>query len=253
MLLVLAGCFELSPHAVVLDASERALHARALASLAATPPGEGEVVRFALVGDTQLAFDEAADAVAHLNARGDLAFVVQLGDFTHVGLLPEYRRMNAIFARLEVPYFVVVGIHDLLGNGGEIYARMFGPRNATFTFGRTRFVLFDSNSRAEGFRGDVPDLAWLGGQLARDGPHDRTVLLSHVAPGTGDFDPALVEAYDALLSAIGPVISFHAHEHRPRFEDRAGTPVWIADSVDHRSYLVATVGPGAVEVERVAF
>ena len=80
------------------------------------------------------------------------------------------------------------------------------------------------------------------------------MLLSHVPPGTSDFDPSLVDAYDALLRASAPVVSFHGHEHKPRFEERAGTPVWIADSVDHRSYLVATISPGRpAEVERISF
>jgi 3',5'-cyclic AMP phosphodiesterase CpdA len=251
-LVVAAGCLEYSPHAIVLDGSERDLHGKALARLAATPAPEA--IRFAVVGDTQIAFDEAEEAVAHLNERDDLSFVVQVGDFTHFGLLGEFRRMNEIFARLRVPYFVVIGIHEHLGNGEDIYGRMFGPTHLAFTYGRTRFVLFDSNSREFGFDGSIPDLAWLAARLAPDGAHERAVLLSHCPPGTGDFDPKLVAGYDALLRDHPSVLSFHGHEHAYRFEERVGTPLYVADGVDHRSYLVATLHPtGGVAVERVWF
>jgi predicted phosphodiesterase len=251
-LLLAAGCFEYSPHAIVLDGSEHGLHEKALARLRATRAPE--TVRFAVVGDTQVAFDEAEEAVAHLNARDDIDFVVQIGDFTHFGLLEEFRRMNEIFARLRVPYFVVIGIHEHLGNGQDIYERMFGPGHLAFTFGRSRFVLFDSNSREFAYDGTIPDVAWLAAQLAPDGDHDARVLFSHVPPGTSDFDPKLVARYDALLRGHQPLISFHGHEHRFRFEEREGTQLFVADSVDHRSYLVAEVDPaGEFYVERVDF
>lgn len=247
-----AGCFEYSPHAAVLEDGERDLNARALARLQAAP--RREVLRFALVGDTQREFDDARDAVAALNARGDLDFVVQLGDFTHFGVLSEFRLMNDVFEALAVPYLVVIGIHDFLGNGEEVFVRMFGPLNDAFTLARTRFVMFDSNSREAGFDGTVPDLGWLAARLEPDGTFDRVVLLSHVAPATSDFDAKLDVPYAALLRAQRSVVSFHAHEHRSRDGELAGTPLWVADSVDHRTYLVATIEPsGAVTVERVGF
>ncbi len=247
-----AACVEFSPHAVDLDHGERDLHRKARERVEAGR--SREVLRFALVGDTQLAFDQAQDAVASLNGRQDLEFVIQLGDFTHFGVLSEFRNMNEIFASLHVPYFVVVGIHELLGNGGSIYRRMFGPLNDRFTVARTRFVMFDSNSRATGFDGTVPDLAWLAAQLAPDGNFDRVVLLSHVAPETSDFDRGLEADYAALLRAQRSVVSFHGHEHAYRQGEHAGTPLYVADSVDHRSYLVATIRPsGELEVERVSF
>jgi 3',5'-cyclic AMP phosphodiesterase CpdA len=246
------ACFEYSPHAFDLDPSERGLHASAVDGLVSTAPPEP--LRFALVGDTQHSFDDAADVVDRLNARSDLAFVVQLGDFTHLGLAPEFRLMNDVFARLRVPYLVVIGNHDYLGVGEDIYAEMFGPPNVAFTLGRTRFVLFDSNSREFGFDGNTPDLAWLAAQLAPDGSFDGAVLMSHCAPFSGDFDASLVERYDALLRVPPSLVSFHAHEHRFIFEEREGTPLYVADAVEGRSYLLATALPGGgFEVERVFF
>jgi hypothetical protein len=246
------ACFEYSPHATDLDGSERGLHQKALARLDVAPAPA--FTRFAVVGDTQLRADDTADAVDHLNARTDVAFVVQIGDFTHLGLLPEFKLMNDVFARLRVPYFVVIGIHEYLGNGEEIYASMFGPHDLAFTLQGTRFVLFDDNSREFAFDGTVPDVAWLARQLPADGSYHHAVLFSHVPPGTSDFDPALVERYDALLEAQPDVISFHGHEEKFRFEERRGTPVYVVDGINGRSYFVVTVlAQGGFEIERVSF
>lgn len=250
--LAAAGCLEFSPHAADLQGSERDLNRKAIARLQSGPAPS--ILRFALVGDVQIAFDEAEDAVEHLNRRDDLAFVVQLGDFTHVGTLQEFREMNEIFERLRVPYLAVIGNHDHLGNGRDIFVDMFGPTEIAFTYAGVRFVLFDSNSREADFDGTVPDVDWLAAQLAPDGAHDRAVLLSHVPPSTSDFDPVLEEPYRDVLRSAPSVVSFHAHEHRFRSGDVAGTPLWVADAVEHRNYLVATVAAGGgIEVERVFF
>jgi hypothetical protein len=251
-LLVATACLEYSPHVTALEGSERDLNRKAIARLQASPPPAE--LRFAVLGDTQLGFDETEEAVHHLNRRADLAFVVQAGDYTNFGQLFEYRLMNDVLDGLRVPYLVVIGNHDYLGNGEDVYEDMFGPRNQAFTFARTRFVLFDSNSREVAFDGSVPDVAWIAAQLAPDADHDRAVLVSHVPPATSDFDPAHVGPYDELLRTRAPAVSFHAHEHGFRTEEREGTPLYVADAIVHRNYLVATVASdGRVEVERIFF
>jgi 3',5'-cyclic AMP phosphodiesterase CpdA len=250
--LPLVGCFEFSPHALPTDPDELDLTAKALRDLEARPLRLP--LRFAVVGDTQFFFDEAEQAVESLRRRDDLDFVVQVGDFTHLGLLVEFRLMNDLFRRLPVPYLVVIGNHDLLGNGGEVYQRMFGPRDFAFSRGRTRFVVFDSNSREAAFNGSVPDLAWLTSQEAPAQDHDRTVFFSHVPPGNGDHDPLLREAYLALARGAAPALSVHGHEHRFRTGTEAGVRVVVADVVTGRSYLVITVGEdSSFDVEQVGF
>jgi 3',5'-cyclic AMP phosphodiesterase CpdA len=247
----LAGCFEYSPHALPDDASERDLNTKAIERLAAQP---AERLRFAVVGDTQRAFEDAEDAVDAINARDDVQFVVQVGDFTNVGLLFEYREMHEIFARLRVPYLVVVGIHDHYGNGGAIYRSMYGPTDLVFTLGRVRFVFFDSNSEAPGLDRKVPDLAWLEEALAPSPDHDHLLTFSHIQPGGGLFDPELTEPLFALLGRAGVDISFHAHAHRWDEFERDGVRYVVADAVDHRSYVVVSQrADGGFDYERVFF
>jgi 3',5'-cyclic-AMP phosphodiesterase len=246
------ACLEYSPHVLTGADYERSSNTKAVARILARPAPE--VLRFAVVGDTQLCFDETADAIASLSRRDDLAFVIQVGDFTNFGIGREFELMYELFGALPVPYLVVIGIHDYLGNGEELFDDVFGRHDLAFTFARTRFVLFDSNSREFAFDGTVPDLAWLAREAAPGPGHDRTVFVSHIAPNDGDFDPALRDAYLALVRAAAPAISLHGHLHAFRSEVVEGVPIVVADAMQGRSYLVVTVTPdGAFDVERVGF
>lgn len=248
----LSGCFEYSPHQLPVDPEERELNARAVARILAGPAAP---MRFAVLGDSQRGFDEAAEAVDLINRRGDCLFVVQLGDFTNLGVGFEFRAMHRILSGLDVPYLVVIGLHDLFGNGGDIYRAMFGPTDFAFTHGRVRFVLFDSNSSWYGFDGTVPDVGWVAAQLAPDADHDVALAFSHVAPGQGaDFDPRLVEPLLAVLARGGVDLSIHGHAHRYEAYERGGIRIVLADSLEHRSYLVVTQRPdGGFDFERVDF
>jgi 3',5'-cyclic AMP phosphodiesterase CpdA len=251
--LVLVGCLEYGPHVLPRDASERDLNRKAIERLLAAPPPAPLVL--AVLGDTQESFDEAEDAVASVNAREDVQLVVQVGDFTHVGTLLEYRLMNDIFARLRVPYLVVAGYHDLLGNGARIYAEMFGPTNFAFDLGGVRLVLYDSNSASHDFDGTVPDLAWLEAALAAAPAPDRTLAFSHIAPdGDSFFDGALAAPLLALLARFGVDLSFHGHAHRADAFELGGVSIVLADSVDHRTWVLVRQRPdGGFDVERVPF
>jgi 3',5'-cyclic AMP phosphodiesterase CpdA len=250
--LALAACLEYSPHALPTEDSERGLNGRAIERILAQPAGP---LRFAVVGDTQRSFDEAEDAVASLNARDDLRFVVQIGDFTNVGLLFEFQEMNEIFARLRVPYLVVIGNHDHFSNGEAIYREMFGAKDFAFTVGRVRLAFYCSNSVSHGFDGSTPDVAGLAAMLAPSPDHDRAVAFAHIAPGGGElFDDALTGPMQKALADGRVSLSLHGHAHRYEEFDRDGLRFAIADAVDHRSYLVVSErADGGFDVEKVDF
>lgn len=246
------GCFEYSPHAVPEEARHRDVHQRSLERLLAQPAPER--LRFAFVGDTQLGFNETEDCIQALNGRDDLAFVVQVGDFTHVGTAREYELTNGMFAKLKFPYFVAIGNHDTLSNGRKIFESMFGPWNFAFTWAETRFVFLDTNSVEVGFDGTVPDLAWLAEALAPSPDHRRAFVFSHADPNSNDFDPRLVPAFREILRSTGVVASLHGHAHQHLRDEHDGVQYVNADEIDAKVYYVVTErDDGGFDIEEVHF
>jgi 3',5'-cyclic-AMP phosphodiesterase len=244
-----SSCLSYSPHELPPRRDVRGENLEWLESLPPAPR-----LKFAVVGDVQRTPDEALAAVRRLNDEEDLAFVVQVGDFTDLGLPDEFEIMSDVFDRLLVPWFVVIGNHDLLGDGGAIFDRLFGPRNHDFTYHRTRFVFLDTNSLEYGFGGRVPDLDWLEERLLPSPDHDRTVILSHVWPWSADFDPELRDEFLALLADGQVSLSLHGHDHHYRARTQERVRYFIADHVKQRTFLLVEEGPsGDLDVQRVGF
>jgi predicted MPP superfamily phosphohydrolase len=112
----------------------------------------------ALISDSHYHFSNLKDAVDDIDSRPSVRFIIVIGDVTENGLQKEYEIFHTIMSGSVKPWLTVVGNHDHLSNGGAIYQQMFGELNYSFTFGRTKFVIWD-NILWESNR--TPDWEWL--------------------------------------------------------------------------------------------
>lgn len=106
-----------------------------------------------------------------------------------------------------------VGNHDLAANSGEVYEKMFGEKNYSFTYKKYKFLFHDTNSREYNFNGNVPNLYWLENEL-KDSVPDWYIGVSHVPPYDVDFDKKLEYPYKNLFAAEPHfLLSLHGHLH----------------------------------------
>ena len=169
------------------------------------------------------------------------AFGVGCGDlmFDDLSLFPEYERA---VSRMELPFFQVVGNHDLDFDGPsdeastETFRRHFGPTYYSFDRGLVHYVVLDDVflHAPDAYIGylDGDQLGWLAQDLARVEPGRTVVVFVHIPAfstlhrrisGAEKPSPSgsitnravlyrLLEPYEAH------VMSGHTHEHEHVFE-----------------------------------
>jgi len=255
----LTGCnlIEYSPNQTHVPAAERHLTAQNIARLAQQPKSPDDTLRFVFIGDSQRFYDEAEDFVKSVNQQPDIDFVVVAGDISDFGLVREMRWMHHRLQKLKVPYFTVIGNHDQVGNGRQIYQNVYGPLNYSFTYAGTKFICVDTNSREYAFNGHVPDLPWLSSQLADTAKSQRQLILCHVPPTDGDFDPNLTAAYGSLVGSSPQVtlhLAGHVHRYSATHPFKDGVPYLTAYSFQQRRYNIVSVwGRNQFNIDTISY
>lgn len=208
---------------------------------------------FLFISDTQIAYDELEEFVEFANRKYSLdsvSFVLHGGDFSDYGANFEYNLYYDDIRKLKFPIVGVIGNHDMLGNGREVYRRYFGHENFSFTFGSTKFIAFNSNSREVSFDGTVPNLDWIKSEQAVNNEVKNIIYLSHVPPYSPDFDPDKLEAYTALLAHNSKsLLSLHGHTHTYRFDQpfNDGVDYLVAPSLISRSFILVHVKGNTIQ------
>jgi len=254
-ILLSCNATEFSPNQKFNDNTATDVNAREISSL--PKKGSGSPVRIAVSGDTQRKYKESQLFVDHINSRNDVDFVVLNGDVSDFGLLLEFDGIYKIYSGLKVPFITVIGNHDQVANGFDIYLRMFGQTDFTFDYAGIKFVCHDSNSREHNFDGNIPDLSWLKNNLKPDSGTQHVVALSHVPPDDADFDQKLRPAYEDLFNSTpGMLASIHSHQHSPDViyrQDGKGIPFIITNAIVNRAYTIIDISNGKLTTQAVTF
>jgi hypothetical protein len=199
-----------------------------------TPQPEADAFRVIVFGDTQPYDLEqldfvTRDAISQL-IGSDAAFGFTLGDLVGDDLAL-FEPLNAAIARIGVPWYNVIGNHDLnfdaLDDAGsdESFERVYGPATYAFVYARAHFVVLDDviyggadrdpptrqNYRA-GF--DADTLAFVRGYL-EGVPRDELVVLLMHAPLAGPPPFGFEQSREllALLADRPHTLSFSSHTH----------------------------------------
>ena len=125
-ILLLGGCDMIEYHPYDLDIDgETDVNRRNIERTETATYGKEEI-RFAVISDTQRWYDETEDAVEALNQRNDLDFVLHTGDMSDFGLKLEFEKQRDILSGLKVPFVCLLGNHDCLAMGLDVFRTIFG-------------------------------------------------------------------------------------------------------------------------------
>ena len=196
-------------------------------------------------------------AITHVNALKPLPdLVVITGDLTSDGDDQVYAALVAELARLEAPYYPLVGNHD----PRETMRRAFEFLDCIPSRGRIcytvddfpiRLVALDSlvEGRPSGTLG-TEQLAWLDKRLA-ERPKKPTLVALHHPPfvtGIDHMDHSMLRDDEELAAVIArhPQVErvICGHVHRPVQQRFAGTIAQVAPGIAHQTALVLGRGRG---------
>lgn len=245
---MMSSCKRFMFHPNEVRPDETALNSRNIEKI--TKLDTKPAFNFILLGDTQRFYEELEDFVDHVNSLDSVSFVLVAGDLVDFGLNKEFNWIASKFGKLKIPYIAVIGNHDMVANGRKIFGEMFGPENFSFSYGKSKFICLNSNSREVDYNGQVPDINWLSREL-NDNEPDNIFVLSHVPPFSLDFDKNLEPAFTGLLAAQPKTrISLHGHEHQFKFLQPypGGLPYLVAAVTNDRSYAMIAVNGEQVSV-----
>jgi hypothetical protein len=219
VLLLSCHKFEFNPLQTEDSHSPTELNAKNIAKLRATEATSDDTVTILFTGDSQRFYNKLDDLVQVINRNSKIDFLLLDGDISDFGLLQEFIRIVQQLDKLNIPYISVIGNHDLTSRGSEVYTKMFGPKNFSFTYKDYKFLCHDDCSREYNFPGNVPDLNWLSNEI-QNSSASWFVGASHIPPWSEDFDQSMVKPYADLFGATpGFILSLHGHLVAPYAPD----------------------------------
>ena len=197
-LMLLAGCaeFKNSPFTDELKTNARNWNAQNVEKIRAL--NLNDTFRIATISDTHSNYDHLRAVIKEINSRNDIDFVIHLGDFTDRGYNFEYDIFVDIMKNLNKPSVVVIGNHDSIGKGPQIYRRVFGNPDFSFDFNGTK-VIVANNNRLDFISSWSAD--WMFSEVSKSRDYDRVIVAHHVDPdSTNYFTATQVMQFDKLYS-----------------------------------------------------
>jgi len=248
------GMFDYSPYAIDFSEENRNVNQKNIEKLLLREPDDTLTIAF--TGDTHRFFDQTDEFVKKVNQNPAVDFVIHVGDIADFGLPKQYTWGNSYFLKLSVPYFVVVGNHDLVGNGLTAYTEMFGALNFSFIYNSLKFIFINTNGLEFKFNGQVPDIQWLDAQLRSNADFSKAVVIFHVPPMDRDFDTSLEGAFQKTLAQNNNVLfTVHGHLHGHEIYKPYENSITYVNvyGVENMKYNLIKIVNNQFDVETVVF
>lgn len=185
-----------------------------------------------------------------MNHDSTIQFIIIGGDITNLVLSKEYDWFQQILSNSKKPFITIIGNHDYLSNGKEIYLRMFGSTYFSFTIGKYKFICFDNiiweNNNA------IPNFACLEKQL-NDSCYIK-LIIAHIPPWSDEFkycnNP---ENFNKAIDHKPPFLMLMGHTHVHQTNKYNHVPFVISGTIEDRIYLKIKLFQSKCWVEKVNY
>ncbi|WP_085536294.1 metallophosphoesterase family protein [Massilibacteroides vaginae] len=217
-----------------------------------------DTIRFVMISDTQRSYDETEDFMNHFNNQvHDVDFILHGGDMADFGMKKEYEWTHKILSKLKVPYVAIIGNHDIIGNGAQVYKKMYGEDNFSFIVGDTKIICLNTNAIEYDYSHPVPDFTFISEQIAPDSlSFKRTIVAMHAPPGNEQFNNNVKEIFHMVIKqAPSLLFCLFGHEHNFKAIDlfKDGTYYYGCTTIQKRGYYLFTLTPDGYSYEEVEF
>lgn len=196
-------------------------------------------------GDTQGWFDQTKDMIADINSLDNIDFVVHGGDVTDYGNVKDFLWQRDLLKTLKVPFVVIIGNHDCLGNGKLTYKKIFGPTNFSFIAGRIKFVCLNTNALEYDYAEPIPDFDFLEKESNSDlDKFESTIFSMHVPPKNEQFNDNVLHAFHHYINMFpNPLFCTAAHVHSTSIREPLddGILYYTSSCTKDRTYLYFTI------------
>ena len=255
-LVMMVGCVEYHPYDTRIY-GDKGINAKNIARIEQACRGR-ESLRFAVVSDSQRWYDELENAVEVINGRDDVDFVIHAGDLSDFGMRAEFEAQRDILNKLNVPYVCLIGNHDCIATGKDVFATIFGTADMSFIAGNVKFICLNTNALEYDNGQAVPDVAFVEQELSVIPKGvEKSVVAMHAQPFSDQFyDEGVAHILQQKFTKL-PDLQFciHGHGHRYKEEDIFGDGVmyYECDNVGDRSLLIFTLDEDGYECEKIDF
>jgi Icc protein len=246
-LAMISGCqYAVSPWATDVDCPVSVSVESNLARLKALELAEGPRSEYqvALLSDPQFYPGAFEDVIQHVNTLDEVSFILLSGDLAETGVKAEFEWTCKAMAKSNKPIFAVVGNHDALAFGKEIWLDVFGEFNYSFTYQNSKFVAYNDNKYEFD---DLPDRNWLATEASVSVGEVReyTFAVSHIPPWEEDIE------LSQDLKDYGFDLTLHGHEHNFDFWQvfDVQLPHYIASFTKEKEYGILLVSDAGLTLE----
>jgi Predicted phosphohydrolases len=216
-----------------------------------------DTIRFVMISDTQRSYDETEDFMKHFNSQvNDVDFILHGGDIADFGMKKEFEWAHKILFKLKVPYVSMIGNHDIIGNGDQVFKKMYGEENFSFIVGDTKIICLNTNAIEYDYSNPVPDFTFINEQIADSSRNKRTIIAMHAPPGNEQFNNNVKDVFHWIIKrAPSLLFCLHGHEHNFKIRDlfNDGLLYYGCTTLGKRGYYLFTLTPDSYSYEEVEF